>query len=71
MGKIKHNLQSSSGKTYGELDFPETAPLVFPALDKLAEQKGEEAGKKREKMKKGKNFIDEYYDRRAQASFVR
>ncbi|KAK0102279.1 hypothetical protein ONS95_005901 [Cadophora gregata] len=30
------NLRTSSGKTYGELELPESAPLIFPALEKVA-----------------------------------
>ncbi|KAK4696315.1 hypothetical protein P7C71_g1578, partial [Lecanoromycetidae sp. Uapishka_2] len=69
MDKIKNNLRSSSGTTYGEVDFPQAAPLIFPALDNLAGQTGEEAIRKRDKIKKKANFVDEYYDRRAQAKY--
>ena len=68
--KIKHNFRSSDGETYGELQFPETAPLLFPGLDLLAAQEGEEAIRKRDKIKRGGMFVDEYMDRRAQAKFV-
>ena len=68
--KVKNNLKSSSGKTYGDLDFPEPAPLVFPALDELQEEAGDDANRKRDKLKGSKKFVDDYYDRRAQAKFV-
>ena len=70
MEKIKKNFRSSSGNTYGELEFPEVAPLIFPALDKLAEQTGEEGVRKRDKLKKKAKFVDEYWDKRARAKFV-
>lgn len=70
LGKVKNNLRSSSGNTYGNVDFPEAAPLIFPALDKLAGQTGEEAVRKRDKLKKKANFVDEYFDKRAQAKYV-
>lgn len=69
-GKVKHAMQSSNGKTYGELEFPEVAPLTFPALDDLAGQTGEEAQRKRDKIKKAKGFADDYMDRRAVAKYV-
>ena len=69
IGKIKHNLKSSSGTTSNELDVLEPAPLVFPALD-LQKRENEEASKKGKKIENGKKFVDEYYDRRAQAKFV-
>ena len=69
IGKVKHNLKSSSGTTYNELDVLEPAPLIFPALD-MQKKQDEEAGKRRKKIENGKRFVDEYYDRRAQAKFV-
>ena len=69
--KIKNSLRASSGKTYGEMEFPDVAPLVFPALDHLADQTGERAVRKRDKLKQKATFVDEYYDRRAQAEYVR
>ena len=69
IGKIKHQLQSSSGTTYNELDVLKPAPLIFPALD-MQKREGEETGNKRKKIENGKRFVGEYYDRRAQAKFV-
>jgi hypothetical protein len=68
--KLKSKLKSSDGNTYGDLEFPEVAPLIFPALDELADQTGEEAATKREKLKRAKNFTSEYFDRRAVAKYV-
>ncbi|KAG9693437.1 hypothetical protein KCU95_g6537, partial [Aureobasidium melanogenum] len=44
---IHDKFRSSDGTTYGELAFPEVAPLVFPTLDELAAQTGPEAAKKK------------------------
>jgi hypothetical protein len=60
------NLRLSSGKTYGELELPEAAPLIFPALDDLPDSEKE----KQSKMKSSKKFVADYFDRRAQAKFA-
>lgn len=54
--------RSSSGKTYGEIQLPEAAPLVYPDLNELPEQQ------RTNKMNKT-GFLDDYLDRRAQAKF--
>jgi hypothetical protein len=64
-GKFKNNRRSSSGQTHDDMDFPEAAPLIFPTLDKLGGQMGETATRRRDKIKKKANFVDEHYDRRA------
>lgn len=64
-------LRQSDGVTHGEWQFPETAPLVFPALDKLASQTGEDAEKKQGKMARSMDFVAGYWDRRATAEYVR
>ena len=58
---------STSAKTYGNVDLPEAAPLIFPALDQALTEGGEE---ERNKLKGSMNFVADYYDRRAQASYV-
>ncbi|KAJ9209379.1 hypothetical protein DTO166G4_9008 [Paecilomyces variotii] len=68
--RIQRNLRSSSGKSYGNLDFPEVAPLIYPGLDYLASQEGEPAVEQKKKLKKGKAFVEDYMDRRAQAKFA-
>jgi hypothetical protein len=70
MQNLAQNLRHSDGNTYGDLQFPEVAPLVFPALDELADADGAEAVGKREKLKAAKNFASEYFDRRAVAKYV-
>lgn len=67
---IRDKFKASSGKTYGNLEFPEAAPLVFPALDQLADQTGAEAEEKRNRFKRMGSFVDNYMDKRAQAKFV-
>ncbi len=62
-------LKLSSGKTYGELEMPESAPLIFPALDAAAAAEGED-GKKQSTLNKSSKFVANYLDRRAQASYV-
>lgn len=68
--RIADQFSSSNGNTYGDIQFPEVAPLIFPALDELADQTSEEAATKREKLKLAKNFTSEYFDRRAVAKYV-
>ncbi|KAK9319958.1 hypothetical protein V1517DRAFT_356584, partial [Lipomyces orientalis] len=57
----------SSGKTYGEVELPESAPLIFPALDSLASDNGQEQNK----LKRSQKFIADYFDRRSQATYAR
>ncbi|KAG4431736.1 hypothetical protein IFR05_012770 [Cadophora sp. M221] len=64
------NLRLSSGKTYGELELPESAPLIFPSLEKLAEDTSEEGAKKQGKMKSTGKFVGDYFDRRARAKWA-
>jgi hypothetical protein len=64
------NLRLSSGKTYGELELPQAAPLIFPALDQLAASTAEEGAKKQSKMKSSQKFVADYFDRRAQAQYA-
>ena len=61
--------KKSSGKTYGELEMPLAAPLVFPGLDAAADATSDET-QKQNALKKSQKFVAEYYDRRAQATYV-
>jgi hypothetical protein len=70
ISRLGQQFRASSGATYGELEFPETAPLVFPALDELKHETGQEAVRKRDKLKKAAGFVQNYWDRRAQAEYV-
>jgi hypothetical protein len=64
------NLRLSSGKTYGELELPEAAPLIFPALESIASDPTEEGIKKQNKLKSSHKFVADYFDRRAQAQYA-
>ena len=64
------NMRLSSGKTYGEMEMPEAAPLIFPALDKVADDSSAEGIKKQNKMKSSQKFVADYFDRRAQAQYA-
>ncbi len=48
---------------------PESAPLIFPALDAAAASASQE-GKKQSQFKNSSKFVANYLDRRAQASYV-
>src|SRR3569833_1364918 len=66
LGKVKHNLHASSLKS--GFEWPETAPLIFPALDALAG--GQHGEKKKEGvLKRGGKFVGAYMDRRARAKW--
>jgi hypothetical protein len=60
-------LRLTSGTTKGELELPEAAPLVYPALDEAAASADRE---KQNALKRSSNFVAEYMDRRAQATYV-
>lgn len=76
-------LRLTSGVSKGEISLPESAPLIYPALDAAAQAAldreaagGEGDGVPAEEKKKKKNalsasggFLANYLDRRAQASF--
>jgi hypothetical protein len=64
------NMRLSAGSTYGELEMPEAAPLIFPALEQPADSTSEEGFKKEGKMKSSHKFVADYYDRRAQAQYA-
>ena len=72
-GKMKafgQSMRLSSGKTYGEMELPEAAPLIFPALDRVAEDNSAEGVKKQNKLKSKQKFVADYFDRRAQAQYA-
>ena len=81
MSSLQKNLKGirlTSGKTYGEIELPEAAELVFPDLDRAVEtelnpnSKGKGAAKTgfTDKMKGAGDFVQDYLDRRAQAKYV-
>jgi hypothetical protein len=70
MKALGQSMRLSSGKTYGELEFPEAAPLIFPALDRVAADSSAEGAKKQTKMKSSHKFLSNYMDQRAQARYA-
>lgn len=48
----------------------QTAQLIFPGLDFLATIGKEEQKGLKKKIKRGRMFVDDYMDRKAQAQFV-
>ncbi|PWY92639.1 hypothetical protein BO70DRAFT_357779 [Aspergillus heteromorphus CBS 117.55] len=68
-GKKSHKFQSSNGVTNG-MEYMQTAELVFPGLDWLATATADERKGFKMKFKRGKGFIDDYMDRKAQAKFI-
>lgn len=68
--KTLKNIKLSSGATYGELEMPEAAPLIFPALNQIVDVEGSEDVQKSNKFKDSGKFVTDYFDRRAQAKYV-
>jgi hypothetical protein len=74
------NLRLTSGTSQGEMSLPESAPLVYPALDAAAAQAQAQtdagldpsggAVKKQSAMKQKSKFLADYLDRRAQAVYA-
>ncbi|KAM0345009.1 hypothetical protein ACHAPU_006892 [Fusarium lateritium] len=67
---ISNKFKNSSGKTYGDFALPEAAPLVFPTLDVLAAANNEESAGFKQSLGNKKTYINEYFDKRAQAQFA-
>ncbi|RGP71005.1 hypothetical protein FSPOR_3693 [Fusarium sporotrichioides] len=67
---IADKFKRSSGKTYGDFSLPDAAPLIFPTLDALDDVDTEESKGFKKNMAAKKNFVAEYYDKRAQAEFA-
>ena len=57
----------NAGRSYGAIEMPDSAPLVFPALDEAALTQDPA---KASKLKSSMAFVADYYDKRAQASYV-
>ncbi|KAB8290187.1 hypothetical protein EYC80_011056 [Monilinia laxa] len=68
--KTLKNIKISSGTTYGELEMPEAAPLIFPKLDQIAEVGASDNTQKGNKLKDSGKFVTDYFDRRAQAKYA-
>ncbi|OOO05728.1 hypothetical protein OAory_01072440 [Aspergillus oryzae] len=67
--KMKHMFKSSHGNTYGDMPFPETAPLIFPDLDELAAQGVDGEARIKSAKSSRREFVADYLDRRSQAQF--
>lgn len=61
-------LKVGAGTTYGDIELPESTPLQFPDLDKAVASGDTE---KSAKLKTAGKCLADYYDRRAQALYVR
>ncbi|KAF2996791.1 hypothetical protein E8E13_000250 [Curvularia kusanoi] len=59
--KSRHWFENSSGAT--SFEWPQTAPLVFPALDELPSEK-------QAAIKRSGKFVSEYVDKRARAKWA-
>lgn len=82
MSKMKKGIQNIrlvSGKTHGEIELPDAAELIFPDLDRAAASDLHQQGKgkenvnesTKEKWKSAGKWVQNYLDRKAQASYVR
>lgn len=60
--KSRSRFESSSGAS--AFEWPQTAPLVFPALDGLSEEKQQAA------VKRSRKFVGDYMDKRARAKWA-
>lgn len=69
LGKYTNRVRGHDG-TSGPVEFPDTAPLVFPELDCLIEHGDAEQTQKLGKNMKFRKSVADYYDRRAQADYV-
>jgi len=72
------SIRLASGRTYGEVELPEAAPLVYPYLDHAAERDLDPDGKgkatdnsgAKEKWKSAGKWVQDYLDRRSQVFYV-
>ena len=60
-------LKMSSGTAKGEMEIPEAAPLIYPALDEVVAAGGE----KKNGFVRSSKFASQYADKRARAKYVR
>ncbi|KAJ9131733.1 FAD binding domain protein [Pleurostoma richardsiae] len=67
--RLARRMQPSSGSS--SFEWPEAAPLTFPALDALAGSESEGASAaKQSAIKRGGKFVEQYLDKRAQAKWA-
>ncbi|KAJ4327647.1 hypothetical protein N0V84_001897 [Fusarium piperis] len=67
--KMFGKLKESRGKTHGEVELPEAAPLVFPVLEEPTATSDAPKTTK-EKLEGTQNYVRDYFDKRAQAKFA-
>ncbi|EXJ83678.1 hypothetical protein A1O1_07302 [Capronia coronata CBS 617.96] len=65
--KLK-SMRLTSGTSKGEMSLPESAPLVYPALDAALSEGTELSEPKQTGLRASAGFVANYLDRRAQAS---
>lgn len=65
---MKH-YRLESGTTLGEMQLPECAPLVFPEIDRAA-IRIRDGLEPKSKFQSGRTWVQDYMDRKSQASFV-
>lgn len=66
---IHDRYRTSDGVTQSDWEFPEVAPLIFPALDALATQASRGSATP-SKIAGAKAVVGDYFDRRATAAYV-
>ena len=64
------NFQGGASTSYGNVRFPDAAPLVFPILDQVADSQDKEALTWKAKMAQSMSVTNDYFDRRAQATYA-
>ena len=67
VSNVKEKYRSSDACIRDETHFPETAPLVFPSL---GESKEPDSKTRFKGLAKKRDFVNDYYDRRATARYV-
>lgn len=61
---FRNKMKVAQGKTYGEVELGEIAPLIYPSLDAAAADPNSNA------FKKASKFLTDYSDKRAQADYA-
>ncbi|KAI4195115.1 MAG: hypothetical protein LQ350_007393 [Teloschistes chrysophthalmus] len=61
--------KGADGTTHREWQFPETAPLVFPGLDQIAEEMKGDGAQKKKKIAETYKYVANYWDKRATAAY--
>ena len=64
------NMRLKDGQTVGEFALPDSAPLIYPAIDRAAMGDSPLPEQKQSKLKSSQKFLADYMDRRAQSSYA-